>query len=138
MISVHVEAVVHLHRTLAAIRELGCKAGVVLNPATPLGSIEEALPFVDYVLVMSVNPGFGGQSFIEASLDKIRRLRGIIDSRGFKANIEVDGGIGLDNIADVVRSGAEWIVAGSAVFGKGNPEEATRALRQKALELLTV
>jgi len=138
MISVHVEAVVHLHRTLAAIREMGCKAGVVLNPATPLGSIEEALPFVDYVLVMSVNPGFGGQSFIEASLDKIRRLRGIIDSRGFKANIEVDGGIGLDNIADVVRSGAEWIVAGSAVFGKGNPEEATRALRQKALELLTV
>ena len=138
MISVHVEAVVHLHRTLAAIRELGCKAGVVLNPATPLSSIEEALPFVDYVLVMSVNPGFGGQSFIEAALDKIRRLRGIIDSRGFKANIEVDGGIGLDNIADVVRSGAEWIVAGSAVFGKGNPEEATRALRQKALELLTV
>jgi ribulose-phosphate 3-epimerase len=138
MISVHVEAVVHLHRTLAAIRELGCKAGVVLNPATPLGSIEEALPFVDYVLVMSVNPGFGGQSFIEAALDKIRRLRGIIDSRGFKANIEVDGGIGLDNIAEVVRSGGEWIVAGSAVFGKGNPEEATRALRQKALELLTV
>ena len=138
MISVHVEAVVHLHRTLVAIRELGCKAGVVLNPATPLGSIEEALPFVDYVLVMSVNPGFGGQSFIEAALDKIGRLRGIIDSRGFKANIEVDGGIGLDNIAEVVRSGAEWIVAGSAVFGKGNPEEATRALRQKALELLTV
>jgi ribulose-phosphate 3-epimerase len=138
MISVHVEAVVHLHRTLAAIRKLGCKAGVVLNPATPLGSIEEVLPFVDYVLVMSVNPGFGGQSFIEAALDKIRRLRGIIDSRGFKANIEVDGGIGLDNIAEVVRSGGEWIVAGSAVFGKGNPEEATRALRQKALELLTV
>jgi ribulose-phosphate 3-epimerase len=138
MISVHVEACVHLHRTLAAIHELGCKAGVVLNPATPLGSIEEALPFVDYVLVMSVNPGFGGQSFIDTALDKIRRLRGIIDSRGFKANIEVDGGIGLDNIAEVVRSGAEWIVAGSAVFGKGNPEEATRALRQKALELLTV
>ncbi|MFY9609240.1 MAG: ribulose-phosphate 3-epimerase [Blastocatellia bacterium] len=138
MISVHVEAVVHLNRTLTAIRELGCRPGVVLNPATPVGSIEEALPFVDYVLVMSVNPGFGGQSFISTALDKIRRLRGIIDSRGLKVHIEVDGGIDLDNIAEVVGSGAEWIVAGSAVFGKGNPEEGTRALRMKALEPLTV
>ena len=111
---------------------------MVLNPATPLLSIEEALPFVDYVLVMSVNPGFGGQSFIEAALDKVRRLRGMMDSRGLKAHIEIDGGINLDNIAEVVRSGAEWIVAGSAVFGKGNPEEATRELRLKALEPLTV
>lgn len=138
MISVHVEAVVHLHRTLQAIRELGCRPGVVINPATQLGSIEEALPFVDYVLVMSVNPGFGGQSFIVTALDKIRRLRGMMDSRGLKAHIEVDGGIGIDNVAEVVRSGAEWIVAGSAVFGNGNPEEATRALRLKALEPLTV
>lgn len=138
MISVHVEACVHLHRTLAAIRELGCSPGVVLNPATPLVSIEEALPFVDYVLVMSVNPGFGGQSFIVAALDKIRRLRVMIDSRGFKTHIEVDGGIDSNNAAEVVRNGAEWLVAGSAVFGNGTPEEATRALRLKALEPLAV
>ena len=138
MISVHVEAVVHLHRTLTAIREFGCRPGVVLNPATPLGAIDEALPFVDYVLIMSVNPGFGGQSFIGTSLDKISRLRSMIDSRGLNVHIEVDGGIGLDNIATVVRHGAEWIVAGSAVFAKGDPEGATRELRLKALEPLTV
>ncbi|MFY9553979.1 MAG: ribulose-phosphate 3-epimerase [Blastocatellia bacterium] len=138
MISVHVEAVAHLHRTLTAIRDLGCRPGVVLNPATPLSSIEEALLFVDYVLVMSVNPGFGGQSFIGASLDKISRLRSMIDSRGLNVHIEVDGGVGLDNVADVVRHGAEWIVAGSAVFGQRDPEQATRELRQKALEPLTV
>jgi ribulose-phosphate 3-epimerase len=138
MISVHVEAVVHLHRTLTAIRGLGCRPGVVLNPATPLSSLEEALPYVDYVLVMSVNPGFGGQSFIATALDKISRLRGMIDSRGLDVHIEVDGGIGLENVTDVVRRGAEWIVAGSAVFGGGNPEEATRRLREKALEPLTI
>ena len=138
MISVHVEAVVHLHRTLAAIRDLGCRPGVVLNPATPLVSVEEALPFVDYVLVMSVNPGFGGQSFISTSLDKISRLRGMIDSRGLNVHVEVDGGIDTTNVADVVRHGAEWIVAGSAVFGKGDAEVATRELRTKALEPLTV
>jgi ribulose-phosphate 3-epimerase len=138
MISVHVEAVVHLHRTLTAIRDLGCSPGVVLNPATPLGLIEEALPFVDYVLIMSVNPGFGGQSFIDTSLDKISRLRSMIDSRGLSIHIEVDGGIGLNNVAKVVRHGAEWIVAGSAVFGKGDPEEATRELRLRALEPLSV
>ena len=138
MISVHVEAVVHLHRTLTAIRDLGCSPGVVLNPATPLGAIDEALPFVDYVLIMSVNPGFGGQSFIGTSLDKISRLRSMIESRGLNVHIEVDGGIGLSNIATVVRHGAEWIVAGSAVFGKGDPEAATCELRLKALEPLTV
>jgi ribulose-phosphate 3-epimerase len=138
MISVHVEAVVHLHRTLMAIRELGCRPGVVLNPATPLVSIEEALPFVDYVLVMSVNPGFGGQSFIGSSLDKVRRLRSMIDSRGLNVHIEIDGGIDLNNIGEVVRHGAEWIVAGSAIFGKGDPETATRELRSKALEPQTV
>jgi ribulose-phosphate 3-epimerase len=117
---------------------MGCRPGVVLNPATPIGSIEEALPFVDYVLVMSVNPGFGGQSFIGTSLDKISRLRSMIDSRGLSVHIEVDGGIGLSNVSAVVHHGAEWIVAGSAVFGKGDPEEATRELRRKALEPLTV
>jgi ribulose-phosphate 3-epimerase len=138
LISVHVEAVTHLHRTLATIRDLGCRPGVVLNPATPLIAIEEALLFVDYVLVMSVNPGFGGQSFIATALDKVRRLRSMIDVRGLDVHIEIDGGVDLDNIADVVRSGAEWIVAGSAVFGGGNPEEATRRLRQRALEPLSV
>jgi ribulose-phosphate 3-epimerase len=117
---------------------MDCRPGVVLNPTTPLGALEEALPFVDYVLLMSVNPGFGGQSFIRTALDKISRLRGMIDSRGLDVKIEVDGGIDQENVAEVVRRGAEWIVAGSAVFGKGNVEEATRALRQKALEPLTV
>ena len=138
MISVHVETVTHLHRTLSAIKGLGCGAGVVLNPATPLTALEEVLPFVDYVLVMSVNPGFGGQSFIDTALDKIARLRSMINVRGFNVHIEVDGGIGLNNIAEVVRHGAEWIVAGSAVFGGGDPEGATRALHQRALEPLTV
>ncbi|HKG22195.1 MAG TPA: ribulose-phosphate 3-epimerase [Blastocatellia bacterium] len=138
LMSVHVEAVTHLHRTLAAIRNLGCRPGVVLNPATPLAAIEEALPFVDYVLIMSVNPGFGGQSFIGTALDKISRLRGMIDSRGLDVHIEIDGGIDLGNIAEAVRRGAEWIVAGTAVYGEGDPEEAIRALREKALEPLTV
>jgi len=138
MISVHVEACVHLQRTLSAIRDAGCRPGVVLNPATPLGSIDEALAFVDYVLVMSVNPGFGGQTFIGTSLDKISRLKGMIDGRGLDVSIEVDGGVDLNNVADVVRCGASWIVAGSAVFGKGDPENATRALRERALEPLTV
>lgn len=138
MISVHVEAVDHLHRTIETIRGLGCSPGVVLNPATPLVAIEEALSFVDFVLVMSVNPGFGGQSFISTALDKLSRLRGMIEARGSNVHIEIDGGIDLDNVAAVVRHGAEWIVAGSAVFGHGRPEEATRALRQKALEPLVV
>jgi ribulose-phosphate 3-epimerase len=138
MISVHIEAVAHLHRTIEAIRGLGCRPGVVLNPATPLLSIEEILPFVDFVLVMSVNPGFGGQSFISTALDKLGRLRGMIEARGLNVHIEIDGGIDLNNVATVVRHGAEWIVAGSAVFGDGKPEEATRALRQKALEPLAV
>jgi ribulose-phosphate 3-epimerase len=138
MISVHVEAVTHLHRTLTAIRELGCRPGVVLNPATPLVTIEEALRYVDYVLLMSVNPGFGGQSFIDSCLDKVSRLRGMIESRGLTVQIEIDGGIGLDNVAEVVRHGANWIVAGSAIFGTGDAEAATRAMRQKALEPLAI
>ncbi len=138
MISVHVEAAPHLHRVVARIRDLGCRPGVAINPATPIVALEEILPFVDYVLVMSVNPGFGGQSFISASLDKISRLRGMIETRGLSIHIEVDGGIERHNVAAVVRSGAEWIVAGTAVFGEGNPEEATRLLRQSAMEPLTV
>jgi ribulose-phosphate 3-epimerase len=138
MISVHVEACVHLNRTINEIRELGCRPGVVLNPATPLVAVEEALSIVDYVLVMSVNPGFGGQRFIKDSLDRIRRLKGMIDGRGLDVVIEVDGGIDMNTVAGVVECGARWMVAGSAVFGKGDPERATRELRQKALEPLTV
>jgi ribulose-phosphate 3-epimerase len=138
MISVHVEADAHLHRTVTEIRRLGCRAGVAVNPATPLVEIEEILPFVDYILVMSVNPGFGGQSFIDTSLDKISRLRDMIDRAGLNVQIEVDGGIDRHNVADVVRSGARLIVAGTAVFGGGRAEEDTRALRQRALEPLAV
>ena len=136
MISVHVEAATHLHRTVARIRELGCRPGVAINPATSIVVLEEILPFVDYILVMSVNPGFGGQSFIETSLDKISRLRGMIGGRGLSIHVEVDGGIERHNVGAVVRRGAEWIVAGTAVFGEGKPEEATRLLRQSAMEPL--
>ena len=120
MVSVHVEADVHLHRTLTAIREAGGKAGIAINPATPLSSLEEALPFADFVLVMSVNPGFGGQEFIPTALDKVRRLRRMIEERGLDTRIEVDGGIDADNIAEMIGAGAEIIVAGSAVYGGGD------------------
>lgn len=138
LISVHVEAVTHLHRTVSLIRNVGCTPGVVLNPATPLVALEEILPFIDYVLLMSVNPGFGGQSFIDTALDKVSRLRDMIKSRGLDVQIEIDGGVDLSNVAEVVRHGARWIVAGSAVFGKGDAEAATRALRDKALLPLSV
>jgi len=128
MVSVHVEADVHLQRTLVAIREAGGQAGIAINPATPLGSLEEALPYADFVLVMSVNPGFGGQKFIPTSTDKLRRLRRMIDERGLDVRIEVDGGIDAGNIHEIVAAGAELIVAGSAVFGCGDPESAARKL----------
>lgn len=132
MVSVHVEADVHLQRTLVAIREAGAQAGIAINPATPLVSLEEALPYADFVLLMSVNPGFGGQNFVPTSLDKLRRLRQMIDERGLKTRIEIDGGIGADNIGEVCESGAEIIVAGSAVFGGGRPTEAVRELIDRA------
>jgi ribulose-phosphate 3-epimerase len=133
MVSVHVEADPHLHRTLTAIKAKGALAGVVLNPATPLSSIEEALPFADYVLVMSVNPGFGGQKFIHTSLDKVRRLRRMINERNLHTRIEIDGGVDTGNIAEIVAAGAELIVAGSAVFGKSDPAQAVRELRDAAV-----
>jgi ribulose-phosphate 3-epimerase len=132
MVSVHVEADVHLQRTLTAIREAGGQAGIAINPATPLVSIEEALPFADFVLLMSVNPGFGGQKFIHTSIDKLRRLRRMIDDRGLPTRIEIDGGIDRENIQKIVESGAEIIVAGSAVFGKENPTEAAREMIEAA------
>ncbi len=128
MVSVHVEADVHLQRTLTAIRQAGGQSGVAINPATPLAALEEVLPFADFVLLMSVNPGFGGQKFIHTSLDKLRRLRRMIDERDLPIRIEIDGGIGRENIAKVVESGAEIIVAGSAVFGRGKPTQAVKEL----------
>jgi ribulose-phosphate 3-epimerase len=132
MISVHPEATYHLHRTINYIRQSGCQAGVVLNPATPMAMIEEVLDDVDYVLLMSVNPGFGGQEFIPSSLDKLRRLRNLIRLRGARARIEIDGGIGPQNAAEVVSAGAEILVAGSAVFGAGDPAQAVRKILNAA------
>jgi ribulose-phosphate 3-epimerase len=134
MVSVHVEADAHLHRTLASIRSAGALAGVVVNPATPIESLVEALPFADYVLVMSVNPGFGGQKFIPNAIDKVRRLRRMIDERNLDTRIEIDGGIDLQNIGAVVAAGAEIIVAGSAVFGAADPEAAVQGLREATVQ----
>lgn len=117
IITVHVETCPHLHRTIQAIRELGVKPGVTLNPGTPLVTLEEILPDVDLVLIMSVNPGFGGQSYIAASSDKIRRLRHQLDQIGSTADLEVDGGVKTHNVAEIVAAGANVIVAGSAIFG---------------------
>lgn len=128
MVSVHVEADSHLHRTLAAIKEAGGEAGIAINPATPLVALEEALPFADFVLLMSVNPGFGGQKFIKTSLDKLRRLKMMIRERSLNVRIEIDGGVDETNIGEIAAAGAEIVVAGSAVFGRENPAEAVRAL----------
>jgi ribulose-phosphate 3-epimerase len=117
-ITVHVETGYHLHRTLGRIRELGKKAGVVLNPATPLSSLRWVLEEVDLVMLMSVNPGFGGQSFIPSTLEKVKQLKEMIDAHGLKAGIEVDGGITPDNIGEVAAAGANIFVAGSAIFGQ--------------------
>ena len=121
IVTVHVEACTHLHRTIQSIRAAGAKPGVTLNPATPLSSLEEILGDVDLVLIMSVNPGFGGQSYIQASTDKIRRLRAMLDAIGSKAHLEVDGGVKASNVAEVTGAGADVIVAGSAVFGGSRP-----------------
>lgn len=134
MVSVHVEADPHLHRTLMSIKSAGAQAGVVLNPSTPVGAVEEILQFADYVLVMSVNPGFGGQQFIQHSVEKVRRLRQMITDRQLNVRIEIDGGIDQNNIETVVAAGAEIIVAGSAVFGSGNAEEAVKGLRNATVQ----
>lgn len=128
LISVHPEATYHLHRTVHFIRDAGCQAGVVLNPATPLAMIEDVLADVNYVLLMSVNPGFGGQKFISASLDKLRRLRELIRQRNPQVRIEIDGGIGVETAGEVVAAGAEILVAGSAIFGQPDPGQAVQAL----------
>lgn len=134
MVSVHVEADPNLHRTLTAIKSAGAQAGVVLNPATPVSAVEEALQFVDYVLVMSVNPGFGGQQFIPQSIDKVKRLRQLINERQLNVRIEIDGGIDRTNIEKVVAAGAEIIVAGSAIFGTSDAETAVKELRNATVQ----
>jgi ribulose-phosphate 3-epimerase len=131
-ISVHQEACVHLDRTLHHIMDHGCQAGVVLNPATPVDTLSDVLDLVHHVLVMSVNPGFGGQQFIRNSLKKMEALAGIRKERGLNFRIEVDGGVALDTIADVVRAGAELLVAGNAVFGHGDAKQNAKQLLDAA------
>jgi ribulose-phosphate 3-epimerase len=129
-LTVHAEALPHLNRTLAAIRELGVKPGVALNPSTPLSSLDWVWEYLDMVLIMSVNPGFGGQSFIPNCLKKISAARAEIDRRGLGAVIEVDGGVKVDNAGEVASAGADILVAGSAVFGTKDYKETVRAFRE--------
>jgi ribulose-phosphate 3-epimerase len=133
MMSVHVEVLPHLHRTVHAIQALGAKAGVVLNPATPVGALEQIAGDVDYVLVMSVDPGFGGQTFIPRSESKVQEVRALLDRAGnTRALIEIDGGIDLSTAPRVVAAGARILVAGSAIFRTADPERATRDLKAAA------
>jgi ribulose-phosphate 3-epimerase len=132
MMSVHVEAVPHLHRTVTYIRSLGVKAGAVLNPSTPVVALEEIAGELDYVLVMSVNPGFGGQTFIPRSESKVRAVRALLDQAGSRAPVEVDGGVDETNAARLVSAGASILVAGQAIFGAKDIAAATRALRAAA------
>ncbi len=129
IITVHVEATTHLHRTLQSIREAGVMAGVTLNPGTPLVMVEDVITAVDLILIMSVNPGFGGQAYIPESSDRIRKVRQMLDERGGKALIEVDGGVKLHNAAAIAAAGADILVAGSAVFGNGSIAENMRAFQ---------
>ena len=132
IITVHQEACVHLNRTIHHIKELGCKAGVAINPATSPQELEYVLQDVDMVLIMSVNPGFGGQKFIPQSLDKIKKLKQMIDAKNYNVDIQVDGGVSVDNIHDIVTAGANIVVAGSAIFGKDNIQKAVSDLRDSA------
>jgi ribulose-phosphate 3-epimerase len=130
-LTIHAEAAPHLHRQLNRIRELGCRPGVALNPATPLSAVCEILPELDLLLVMSVNPGFGGQHFIQNSIDKLRRARLMLDEEGSDAALEVDGGINRDTIHEVWTAGADTFVAGNAIFGAANPQAEIGALRAR-------
>jgi ribulose-phosphate 3-epimerase len=134
MISIHQEAAVHLDRTLNLIRDSGAKVGVAINPGTPVAMISQVLELVDYVLVMSVNPGFGGQKFIPYSLTKIAELRRMRSERGLNFQIEVDGGVSKSNIAELVRAGVELFVAGNSVYGEKDPRQAVESLKRLAVE----
>jgi ribulose-phosphate 3-epimerase len=131
-VSLHVEALPHLQRTVAHLRERGLKAGVALNPSTPLVSVEEIAPELDYLVVMSVNPGFGGQKFLPGSLDKVRRMRDLLRRRGLAAQIEVDGGVDEGNVKPLIEAGADVLVAGTSVFGGGDPAASARRLLEAA------
>ncbi|HYW02509.1 MAG TPA: ribulose-phosphate 3-epimerase [Gammaproteobacteria bacterium] len=130
-ISFHPEASEHVHRTLQVIREHGCRPGLVFNPATPLDHLEYVMDSVDMVLLMSVNPGFGGQQFIPSTLEKLRRARRMIDASPYRIRLEVDGGIKVDNIAEVAAAGADTFVAGSAIFGADSYADAIAAMRRE-------
>jgi ribulose-phosphate 3-epimerase len=129
MVSVHVEAVPHLQRTICLIKKLGARAGAVLNPSTPAITLQDIASELDYVLVMSVNPGFSGQSFIPHSIEKLRHVRAVLTEAGSSVPIEIDGGIDEETAPRVVAAGADILVAGQAIFGSADPERATRALR---------
>jgi len=129
-ITVHVETCPHLHRTVQSIKEEGVKAGVTLNPATPLSSVEEILGEVDLLLIMSVNPGFGGQGFIPSALDKLRRARAMIDQRGAKVELEIDGGIKVENVAAIAQAGADILVSGSAIFESKDYKDTIQKMRR--------
>ena len=137
-VSVHQEACAHLDRTLRLIRSHGAGPGVVLNPATPIHTLEDVLDLVDHVLIMSVNPGFGGQEFIPRSLDKIRRLRRWREERRLNFAIEIDGGVSRDNVAEIVKAGCDWLVAGSSVFHSADPAAAVKEMQQIAEEAMLV
>ncbi len=137
-ISVHFEACRNLDRTLHMVQDLGARAGVVINPATPVLLLQDVLGIVDYVLVMSVNPGYGGQKFIPHSLDKVRQLCHQRAERQLNFQIEIDGGVGPENIAEVARAGVDWVVAGSSVFHAPQPAEAVRTMQRLADETMTV
>ena len=130
-VSVHVEACTHLHRSLSLIRDAGKKTGVVLNPATPLCSLDHVLDMVDFVMLMTVNPGFGGQSFIPATLEKLKQVRKRIDESGFDIRLEVDGGVKINNIAEIAAAGADTFVAGSAIFDQPDYRQVIDAMRQQ-------
>lgn len=128
-ISVHIEACTHLHRSIQKIKELGCKAGVALNPHTPVCMLQDILPELDYVLLMSVNPGFGGQRFIERTYEKVRALKAMIEAQGSKALIQIDGGVDDRNAKALVEAGADVLVAGSYVFGNADPKAAIEKIK---------
>ena len=132
LVSVHVEACPHIDRTLRLIQSEGARAGAVLNPATPLAALEHVLPLVNYVLLMSVNPGYGGQKFIPYVLDKVRALRQWRSRLGLDFAIEIDGGVTLDNVGVVAEAGVDWVVAGTSVLGASDPGQALAAMRQAA------
>lgn len=135
IITFHPEATEHLDRSLALIRELGCKAGVVLNPATPLNCLDHIMDRLDVILLMSVNPGFGGQSFIPSTLDKLRQVRKLIDDSGRDIRLEIDGGVKVDNIKEIAQAGADMFVAGSAIFSQPNYKDVIDAMRKELADV---